>query len=116
MLHKLSVAYLGGALFCAAALATPALAADKNCAAGEIVEVRDGVAVVCTGARKAPQAGEVLTVTRLTPVAGPSRAPHFLWQKVAKLRVISAEGDTVLARAEHGRVKASDRVDLDHGW
>lgn len=116
MSHKLSMFGLGGALMLAAAFPSAASAAGSSCAAGQISEVRDGVATICIGSRTPPQAGEVLNVTRLTPVAGPSRPPHFLWQKVAKLRVISAEGGTILARAERGTPKTSDRVDLDHGW
>lgn len=111
---KLGYMSIAGGVLLSAALSSPAAAAD--CATGQVTAARDGEVEICVGAKKTPQVGEVINLSRLQPVTGPSRPPHFLWQKVAKVRVVSADGPTVLARVERGTPRVADKADLDHGW
>ena len=90
-----------------------AATAPGGCPAGEVTSVGAGEVRICASASAAPQPGELVTLTRLQPVAGPSRPPHFLWQKIARVRVVSTEDGMIVGRVEHGQARAGDRVRAD---
>jgi hypothetical protein len=95
------------------ALAAPALAQDAACTPGHVVDVRDGVAVLCVGRQSESVVGRQASAHRLTPVAGPSRHPYFVHKKVARLRVDSHQGDRAEAALLWGSVRPHDRIELD---
>lgn len=91
-----------------------AATAPGACAAGEVIRADAGEVAICPSRGGSHQPGELITLTRLQPSTGPSRPPHFLWQTIARVRVLSVDDGIIVGRVERGSPRAGDRVRV--GW